>query len=191
MTPLKIWRPLFFGEGFPPPRHIRACNVNKVVNYVNTMSHLANLALFLSTLTPPQREQAEFLIFTNAVAQIESGGNFEAQGDRGKAVGAWQMHIAAWITANQWRKAHNLPTIKRTEWKNKENQRAMAGAYLYWCKDRLIEGGIKNPSYVQIYIAFAWGYSNFKDVEFDLSKVPAEKLDAAERVNNITQELLK
>ena len=155
------------------------------------MSHIANLALFLSTLTPPQREQAEFLIFTNAVAQIESAGNFSAVGDGGKAVGAWQMHIAAWITANQWRKAHNLPTIKRTEWRNKENQRAMAGAYLYWCKDRLIEGGIKNPTYIQIYIAYGWGYSNFKDVGFDLSKVPPAKLDAAERVNNITQELLK
>lgn len=184
-------RPPFFGKGFPPPWHIGACNVNKSVNDCSPMSHIANLALFLSTLTPPQREQAEFLIFTNAVSQIESGGNYEAIGDGGKSVGAWQMHIAAWITANQWRKAHNLPTIKRTEWRNKENQRAMAGAYLYWCKNQLIKGGVKNPTYIEIYIAYGWGYSNFKDVGFDLTKVPPAKLDAAERVNNITQELLK
>ena len=191
MTPQIYCDPKKIVGGFPPPRHIGACNVNKFVNDCSPMSHIANLALFLSTLTPPQREQAEFLIFTNAVSQIESGGNFSAIGDGGKSVGAWQMKIAAWITANQWRKAHNLPTIKRTEWRNKENQRAMAGAYLYWCKDRLIEGGIKNPTYIQIYIAYGWGYSNFKDVGFDLTKVPAEKLDAAERVNNITQQLLK
>ena len=181
----------FFWQRISPPRHIGACNVNKFVNDCSPMLHIANLALFLSTLTPPQREQAEFLIFTNAVSQIESGGNYEAIGDGGKSVGAWQMHIAAWITANQWRKANGLPTIKRTEWRNKENQRAMAGAYLYWCKDQLIKGGVKNPTYIQIYIAYGWGYSNFKDVGFDLTKVPAEKLDAAERVNNITQELLK
>ena len=131
------------------------------------------------------------VILMNSVAQIESGMNFKAVGDRGNAKGAWQMHISAWICANQWRKKNGLPTIKREDWQNAENQKQMGFAYLMWCKEKLIEGGLKNPSWQEIYVAFGWGYSNFKDVGFDMSKVPQAKRDAAERVDNIVKELLK
>jgi hypothetical protein len=34
--------------------------------------------------------------FLDKVAMIESNYNYEAVGDKGKALGAWQMHEASW-----------------------------------------------------------------------------------------------
>ena len=131
------------------------------------------------------------VVLSNCVASVESGMNFSATGDGGKAVGAWQMHLVAWITANQWRTANGLATIKRSEWKHPENQRAMAISYLNWCKEQLQKNGIKEPSVEQIYMAYGWGFSNFKDSGFNMDSAPAHKRDAAQRVGNIYKELTK
>jgi hypothetical protein len=152
---------------------------------------LATLALTLAAMTPPDREKAEFVVFTNCVATVESGLDYEAVGDRGAAVGAWQMHTIAWITANQWRKANGMPTLSRAQWKNKIVQRAMATAYLSWCKETLVKEGIAHPTHEQVYMMFAWGYTNFKDAGFDMGKAPVAKRDAAARVVNIYNELTK
>jgi len=152
---------------------------------------LATLALTLAAMTPADREKAEFVVFTNCVATVESGLDYEAVGDRGAAVGAWQMHTVAWITANQWRKANGMPSLSRMQWKNKIVQRAMATAYLSWCKEELVKAGKVKPTNQEIYIMFAWGYGNLKDAEFDIEKAPKAKRDAAERVNNIYTDLIK
>ena len=155
------------------------------------MNHLATLAMTLAAMTPPERERAEFVVLVNCIGTVESGLNYKAEGDGKAAKGAWQMHIAAWITANQWRKANGMPTIPRDAWRNADNQRAMALCYVSWCKEKLQENGIKEPTVEQIYVAFGWGFGNFKDVGFDMAKVPEKKRDAAERVGNIYRELIK
>lgn len=152
---------------------------------------LATLALTLAAMTPPDRERAEFVVFVNAVGTVESGLDYNAVGDRGAAVGAWQMHTVAWITANQWRKANEMPTLSRAQWKNQIVQRAMAMSYLSWCKEQLVKEGIAKPTHEQVYMMFAWGYTNFKEAGFDMDKAPAKKRDAAERVGNIYRELIK
>ena len=152
---------------------------------------LATLALTLAAMTPADREKAEFVVFTNCVATVESGLDYAAVGDRGEAVGAWQMHTVAWITANQWRKANGMPTLSRMQWKNQIVQRAMATAYLSWCREQLVTAGKVKPTNPEIYIMFAWGYGNLKDAGFDIEKAPKAKRDAAERVNNIYSDLIK
>ena len=154
-------------------------------------SAIATLALTLATMTPPDRERAEFVILINCISQVESGANYEAVGDKGAAVGAWQMHTVAWITANQYRKANGMPTLSRAQWKNQIVQRAMAMAYLSWCREELVKAGKSKPTPQEIYIMFAWGYGNLKDAGFDIEKAPKAKRDAAERVNNILTDLLK
>jgi hypothetical protein len=152
---------------------------------------IATLALTLATMTPPDRERAEFVVFVNCVAAVESGHNYEAIGDKGAALGAWQMHTVAWITGNQWRKANDLPTLSRAQWKNPVVQRAMAMSYLSWCKEELVKAGKVKPTHQEIYMMFAWGFSNFKDAGFDIEKAPKAKREAAERVNNIFADLIK
>ena len=151
----------------------------------------ATLAMTLAAMNPADRAMAEMVILTNSVGAVESGLKYDAEGDGGKAVGAWQMHIGAWITANQWRKAKGMETLRRTNWRDKETQRAMAVAYLCWCKEQLQANGIKEPSVEQIYMAYAWGFGNFKDSGFSMDAAPEHKRSAAERVGNIYRELTK
>lgn len=130
------------------------------------------------------------VILMNCVAQIESGLDYAGKGDGGKAVGAWQMHISAWSTANQWRSAHGMEVIKRSDWRVPENQKAMAFAYLSWCREQLVKAGIVEPSPQQIYMAFAYGFSAYKKCDLDLEKCPVGKQYDAKRVQNIFDELV-
>jgi hypothetical protein len=155
------------------------------------MDKLKMLAIALASMTPPEREAAELMILTNTIGQIESGGNYKAVGDRGAALGAWQMHIAAWIMANQWREAHGLSKIKRSLWQVPDNQRAIAFAYVNWCRERLLADGIKHPSPEQIYLAFAMGPTAFADIAHSLVRAPDKKRDAAERVAEVYNSLVK
>lgn len=152
---------------------------------------VAALAMALAVMTPVERLKAETVILTNAIAHVESGCNYKAVGDSGKAVGAWQMHYAAWITGNQWRKANGLTTIPRKAWQVPANQREVAVAYVSWCREKLVTAGVKDPTPEQIYIAYAWGFGNLSDVGMDFSKAPSAKRDAANRVGNIYRELIK
>ena len=152
---------------------------------------IASLAVVLASMTPIQREAAETTILCNAIAQIESGQNYKALGDGGLSVGAWQMKVSAWITANQWRVKHGMPKIFRSAWQAPENQRQMAFAYVSWIKEQLKADGLKDPTPEQIYMAYGWGYTAYKDTNFSWDKCPDKKRDAAERVGNIYRELTK
>ena len=154
-------------------------------------SAMLTLAAMLAAMPTEAREKAHLMILTNAIGAVESGMNYAAVGDGKKAVGAWQVHVAAWITANQWREKQGLPMISRKEWRVPENQRAIAVAYVTWCRDRLVEDGIVNPSPEQIYLAFTMGFAGAKAVGHSLVTAPKAKADAAERVGNIYRDLIK
>lgn len=155
------------------------------------MDKIAMLAAALAAMTPPEREAAELMILTNTIGQIESGGNYKAVGDKGAALGAWQMHVAAWIMANKWREANNLPKIPRRTWEVPDNQRAIAFAYVSWCREQLVKQGVLYPKPEQIYLCFGMGPTAFKDTGHNVSKAPAAKRDAAERVATIFNSLVK
>lgn len=149
-----------------------------------------DLSLFLSVAvlqTFPQgmspSEAADYR-FLQAVALVESGANPKAVGDGSRAVGAWQMHIAAWIDSNNWLRAKGRKTVSRARWREPAVQREAAYAYLQVCKERLAGGGYEvTPRN----IALVWnmGYANFDDVN-KRGKTPGERrYDYALRVEAI------
>jgi len=152
---------------------------------------MLTLAAVLAAMPAEAREKAQVVVLTNAIGAVESGMNYAAIGDGGRALGAWQVHVAAWVTANQWRQKQGLPTISRSHWRVPENQRNIAVAYVTWCKERLIADGILEPSPEQIYLAYSMGYSGAKKIGHSLITAPKGKADAAERVGNIYRELIK
>lgn len=152
---------------------------------------LMTLAATLAAMTPEAREKAHVVILTNAIGAVESGMNYAAVGDGGKAVGAWQVHVPAWVTANQWREKQGLPKVPRREWRVPDNQRAIAVAYVSWCRERLLADGIVDPSPEQVYLAYTMGFSGAKAVGHSLITAPKAKAEAAERVGNIYRELIK
>ena len=155
------------------------------------MNTLAMLTAALAAMTPPERDAAEMMILTNTIGQIESGGDYKAVGDKGAAVGAWQMHIAAWLMANKWRDDNKLPKIKRSLWQVPDNQRAIAFAYVNWCREQLLKQGVLNPTAEQIYLCFAMGPTGFKNIDCDKTRAPAFKRDAADRVASVYYSLIK
>jgi len=60
-----------------------------------------------------------------------------------------------------------------------------------WCKERLLDDGILNPSPEQVYLAYTMGFSGAKSVGHSLVTAPKAKAEAAERVGNIYRELIK
>lgn len=152
---------------------------------------LITLAATLAAMPIEAREKAHLVILTNAIGAVESGMDYAAVGDAGKALGAWQVHAAAWVTANQWRERNSLPKISRKAWRVPDNQRGIAVAYITWCRERLIAEGISNPSPEQVYLAYSMGYSAAKAIGHSLVTAPKAKADAAERVGNIYWQLIK
>jgi len=82
----------------------------------------------------------------HAIGVVESGMDFRAVGDQGRAVGAYQMHPEAWQDANAWRKAQGLPAFPRHEWRDQRVQLHMAQAYMNVLRKRLLGLGFANPS---------------------------------------------
>lgn len=152
---------------------------------------LLSLTAMLAAMTPMQRDNAEVVLLMNAIGAVESGLDYKAKGDDGKAVGAWQMHPAAWITANQWRERQGLDPIPRRRWDVPDNQRQIAKAYIMWLKARLFDEGLTKPTAEQVYLCFSMGYSGSKAIGHAVAKAPKAKAEAAERVGNIYRELIK
>lgn len=142
---------------------------------------LAVLQTFPANITPAESADYRFL---QALALVESGANPKATGDGNRAVGAWQMHFAAWIDANNWLRSKGRKTLDRSRWREPSVQREVAYAYLQVCKERLAGGGYEvTPRN----IAFVWnmGYANFDDMN-KRGKTPNERrLDYAIRVETI------
>jgi len=142
-------------------------------------------AAFLAGRDDAYRSTMAHFHLVEAVGQVESGMNHYAVGDHGAAVGAWQMHPAAWIDGNRQLKKEGQKMYPRGDYMNPKASRAVASAYLRLCGARLREGGIKNPSPQQYYLCFAMGYQSFKDAGFDPARCPKYKVDAAIRVGHI------
>lgn len=120
-----------------------------------------------------------------AVAAVESGHDYRAIGDGGRAMGAWQVWSVAWDTANDWRSKRGLPTIPRWKWRDPAAQRDIGYALLSWHHERLVANGVPRPTIQQLYLSFAMGHAAFKGIGFNPRKAPARKRDAAERVRNL------
>lgn len=89
-----------------------------------------------------------------AIKVVESNGNPNAVGDSGAALGAYQMHDAAWNDANRLLASRGKPTYPRPKWRSPEAQEAVARAYLEVIRRQLSARGVTNPSPAQL--ALCW-----------------------------------
>jgi hypothetical protein len=140
---------------------------------------------FWPTLSAPARSQAAFQVLVDNIALVESGYNHRAVGDHGRARGAWQMWLPAWLDGNRQLKKEGRRTYPYGDWQNAWAQSEVADAYLRLCRERLISSGVTDPTPEQYYLCFSMGFAAFKAVGFDPAKCPAKKLDAATRVRNL------
>lgn len=122
--------------------------------------------------------------FLQAVALVESGVHYNTIGDGGKALGAWQMHVGAWVDGNAWLKAHGRKTWNRSSWLNKKAQQEVAYGFLQVCKERLEKAKVE-VSPENIYLVWSMGVSAFAETGYNPLKCPRAKLDAAARVENL------
>lgn len=148
--------------------------------------------MFLVTLGPAQRAVAETTVLCMSIAAVESGNDYKAVGDDGRARGAWQMHKAAWETANHWRMSKGMkPWSWDGAWTDKKVQKEMAFAYVSWLRDELEASGKVLVGPREIYIAYSWGLTNYVNAGYTTVGCPEFKVDAADRVANIYGELMK
>jgi len=131
---------------------------------------------------------SNMLVFMHAVALVESGNNPKALGDNGKAAGAWQMHEAAILDANEWLAKNAMPVQRREDFKNIEVQRMLAYAYFHLCRERMLEAGHK-PDFGDIYLCFAMGFQGYKECSFSKEAVPKRKKEDMNRVLNTYEKI--
>ena len=119
---------------------------------------------------------------TTAVGQIESGMDHAAVGDNARALGAWQMHSAAWHDANTWRKAKGLKPYARSNWRNPVISRTMAKSYLEFIAARLSKYGHRvTPE--TIYLAYTVGITAY--LRDGIEAASPAKVEASNRVGNL------
>lgn len=100
--------------------------------------------------------------FLDDVAVIESNMDSSAVGDKGKALGAYQFHLAAWTQANALagtnhphKSAHNWFVARR-----------LAKVYLLWLEECIRDAGYK-PTKINLYMAYNMGLSGSLRYAFD------------------------
>lgn len=151
---------------------------------------MADLSTYLSAaviaalpVNVTTKEAADWKLL-QAIALVESGVHYNTIGDGGKALGAWQMHVGAWVDGNAWLKAHGRKTWTRSSWLNKKAQQEVAYGFLQVTKERLAKADVE-VSPRNIHLVWSMGFSAFGKVGYDPLKCPPAKLDAAMRVETL------
>lgn len=115
-----------------------------------------------------------------AIAQVESRGDPTAVGDGGRAVGAYQMHPAAWRDANAYRVAQGSPAYPRNRWREPRVQDGVAKAFLAVLEARLGRDGYQHPTPGLLALCWHRGYAGAKARGFRLD-------DYSRRVETLTR----
>jgi hypothetical protein len=119
-----------------------------------------------------------------AIGQVETGGDYTAIGDKGKAVGAYQLHRSAWVDGCTQLMREGKPAYSYDQWKNAEIQDTVALALLRSLRGRLASKGIKDPTPEQLALCWNMGFSAASRIGFDHRRA---KSDYAERVGNLVR----
>ena len=120
----------------------------------------------------------------SAIAQVETGEDYTAIGDRGKAVGAYQMHRSAWVDGCTQLMREGKQVFSYDQWKKPEVQDTVALALLRSLRGRLASKGIKDPTPEQLALCWNMGFSAASRIGFDHRRA---KSDYAERVGNLVR----
>lgn len=122
------------------------------------------------------------LSFIDALAYVESGYDYNAVGDGGKALGAWQLHRTAWEDVRRKHPVVGQHRINAIGTRNARTQRFAAETYLAILRQRFASAGIENPCYRQLHAAWNMGFRGFRSIGFDASRAPTTTLRAQQRL---------
>lgn len=120
----------------------------------------------------------------SAIAQVETGEDYTAIGDNGKARGAYQMHRSAWIDGCTQLMREGKTAYSYDDWKYATIQDTVALSLLRSIRGRLMSKGIKDPSPEQLALCWNIGFTAASRINFDHRRA---KSDYAERVGNLTR----
>lgn len=104
--------------------------------------------------------------YLDKVAMIESNYNYDAVGDKGKAIGAWQMHEASWRESCQ--RLARMDGARFTPWddftnnhkkfaKDPDVSRLVAKMYLQILETQMLKSKIKVTP-IALYMAYNMGF---------------------------------
>jgi hypothetical protein len=143
------------------------------------MKHLLSLLALCSfaSAKPAEIISEKFL---DSVAMIESGFNPNAVGDKGKALGAYQLHEDAWIDACKWMEHNDDGQFRdgfswmtghiNDQWKVRAKDpvisRIVAKNYFLLLHYRFQKRGIK-PTDLQLYMAYNMGFGGAANADFN------------------------
>ena len=120
----------------------------------------------------------------SAIGQVETGEDYTAIGDNGKARGAYQLHRSGWIDGCTQLMREGKPAYSYDQWKDASTQDTVALALLRSIRGRLISKGITNPTPEQLALCWNMGFTAASRIGFDHRRA---KSDYAERVGNLTR----
>jgi hypothetical protein len=118
----------------------------------------------------------------SSIGPIETGNDYNAIGDAGKARGAYQMHRAAWIDGCTQLMREGKRAYSYDDWTKPEIQDAVALALIRSIRERFKSNGIDAPTPQQIALCWNMGFTAARKIKFDHTRA---KSDYAQRVANL------
>jgi len=119
-----------------------------------------------------------------AIGAVETGNDYSAIGDNGKARGCFQLHRSAFIDGCTQLMREGKPGYSYDQWKDPVVQDTVALALLRSLRGRLASKGITDPSPEQLALCWNMGFTAASRIGFDHRRA---KSDYAERVGNLTR----
>jgi len=115
-------------------------------------------------------------LFLQLVAQVESGDDANAIGDRGKSHGIMQMQRQSWEDVNNYRKSVGLRTYDFKSFRLSERVNSEFGRQFIMVvqKARLRTALGRSPTFLELYAAHNLGFSGFKKRGFNLKNLPPQ-----------------
>lgn len=110
--------------------------------------------------------------FLERVAYVESNNRSSAVGDNGKARGAFQFWSIGWEHTSQLRKAKGLPVYSYYAASDAAKATEYARTYLQYLEASLKKSLGREPTAGEVYAAWNCGLGRFRQLGFDLSRVP-------------------
>lgn len=111
------------------------------------------------------------------IAMVESNYNYDAVGDKGKALGAWQMHEASWRESCQYLSRKNYACVFSWEElsdnhkkfaKDPDISRLISKTYLQILEKQMLKAGIKVTP-IALYMAYNMGFRGAYNKNFNPS----------------------
>ena len=123
----------------------------------------------------------------DAIARVESGVKPWAVGDGGKALGAFQIHAAAWSDVNRVREKEGRIQHRHSAAFNPAVAREYAREYLTLLNIELAKALGRYPAPSETYAAYNLGFAGFKRRGFKVDNCPVTTRKACARVDTLTK----